>query len=557
MGTAGGDPWPAYRRAVRQAWIDAGGDDAARAAVVASVVDAGCPGAWPAGGPRVEVPAPQPELADPDLPGRVLEVLLDPSDRRRAGRHHTPPAIADGVVGLATDGPVDTVCDPAVGGGAFLLAYVRRAVAGGMSAADAVGRCFGRDLDPLAVEVARAALRWAGGRDIEERIVVGDGLDVEGWEQRFDLVIGNPPFQGQLQRDTARTAAQRERISVALGVDARGYADTAGLFLVAACRLARPGGTVAMLQPEGVLSARDAAAVRREVTQAGSVRAVWVAGEPVFSAAVRVWAAVVDVGVASTGEVEVLTGSTFRPVGAASDPGEAWGALLAPVHGTPDVGALRTAGRLGDIATATAGFRDQFYGLAPFVDDGGDGPHLVTSGAIDPMHCAWGERTIRFARRDWKQPTVALDRLAEADPSLHRWVRDRLAPKVLVATQTRVIEAVPDPHGRFVPSVPVVAVAGDDVWAIAAALSAPPVSAWALHRAAGAALTADAMKLSAKQILEVPMPVDRATWADVARRLSAHDIAADEFGRLMTAAYGLPNDHPVVSWWLARLPSWF
>jgi hypothetical protein len=173
------------------------------------------------------------------------------------------------------------------------------------------------------------------------------------------------------------------------------------------------------------------------------------------------------------------------------------------------------------------------------------------------MHCAWGERTIRFARRDWKQPTVALDRLAEADPTLHRWVRDRLAPKVLVATQTRVIEAVADPDGRFFPSVPVVAVAGEDVWAIAAAVSAPPVSAWALHRAAGAALTADAVKLSARQILEVPLPVDRAVWADVARRLAAHDIEADEFARLMTAAYGLPDDHAVVAWWLARLPGWF
>ncbi|MBV9951019.1 MAG: SAM-dependent DNA methyltransferase, partial [Acidimicrobiia bacterium] len=180
---AGGDPWPAYRRAVRQAWTDAGGDDAARVAVVASVVDAGCPGAWPAGGTRVEVPVPPPALADPDLPGRVLEALLDPADRRRAGRHHTPPAIADGVVALAMSDPAGSVCDPAVGGGAFLLAYVRHAVAAGVAPADAVARCHGRDLDPLAVEVTRAALRWAGGHDVEGRIVVGDGLDIDRWEQ--------------------------------------------------------------------------------------------------------------------------------------------------------------------------------------------------------------------------------------------------------------------------------------------------------------------------------------------------------------------------------------
>src|SRR6478735_218232 len=105
MGTAG-DPWPAYRRALRRAWTDAGGDDAARVA------------------------------------------LVDPADRRRAGRHHTPPAIADGVVAMALDmdRPAGSVCDPSVGGGAFLLAYVRAAVAAGLPPADAVSRCHGCDL---------------------------------------------------------------------------------------------------------------------------------------------------------------------------------------------------------------------------------------------------------------------------------------------------------------------------------------------------------------------------------------------------------------------------
>ena len=81
--SAAGHVWPAYRRAVRSAWSDAGGDDEARAAVVASVTDLGCPGAWPATGRRVAVAAPPAELLGPDLPGLVLEALLDPSDRRQ------------------------------------------------------------------------------------------------------------------------------------------------------------------------------------------------------------------------------------------------------------------------------------------------------------------------------------------------------------------------------------------------------------------------------------------------------------------------------------------
>jgi hypothetical protein len=64
------------------------------------------------------------------------------------------------------------------------------------------------------------------------------------------------------------------------------------------------------------------------------------------------------------------------------------------------------------------------------------------------------------------------------------------------------------------------------------------------------------VKLSARQILEVPLPVDAALWGEVAVRLEAGDLDAEEFGRLMTRAHGLPADDPVVVWWLARLPSW-
>ena len=49
------------------------------------------------------------------------------------------------------------VLDPACGGGAFLLAAGRALVSGGASPAEAVRGLYGVDLDPLAVDVARAA----------------------------------------------------------------------------------------------------------------------------------------------------------------------------------------------------------------------------------------------------------------------------------------------------------------------------------------------------------------------------------------------------------------
>ena len=83
-------------------------------------------------------------------------------------------------------------------------------------------------------------------------------------------------------------------------------------------------------------------------------------------------------------------------------------------------------------------------------------------------------------------------------------------PKVLVATQTRVVEAVADVDGAWVPSTPVVAVPAppERLWHVLAALLAPPVTAWALHETAGTALAPGAWKLSAAQVRQLPAPAD-------------------------------------------------
>ncbi len=44
-------------------------------------------------------------------------------------------------------------------------------------------------------------------------------------------------------------------------------------------------------------------------------------------------------------------------------------------------------------------------------------------------------------------------------------------------------------------------------------LAAPAVSAWALAHYRGSALSRDALKLSATQVLELPLPVDDRPWA--------------------------------------------
>ncbi len=541
-------------------------------------------------------------IADPWLLGRVHEALLQPDERQRAGAHYTPRSLAAGLIGWATqDGatlPGDSiVCDPAVGGGAFLLAAADLLAARGHDPVDIVRTAlWGIDLDPVAVAVADAALShwaWRRGRRpavAGDHLQVGDALADTSFlsgapdhQSAFDLVVGNPPFQGQLAHATARSSAQAAALRSRIGQAVLGYTDSAALFLVAGCRLARPGGRVALLQPMSFFAARDASRARSQILEGARLDGVWTGGAKQFAADVRVGAIVLHVDPQPDPAGAGQCGSA--PIRRAHGPGfvalppleidpavlrtaPSWSHLIPAT--TPDVGQARTAGRLGDIASATAGFRDQFYGLVPFVSEALDpaapcdpadrsdrvGAPLVTSGLIDPGACRWGQAPARFAGRVWQRPVVHVGDVRAADPRLARWLDRVLVPKVVVACQTRVVEASVDQTGRLVPSVPVIAVfpAEHRLFDIAAVLLAPYTSAWALQRAGGSALDLDAIKLAATQTLEVPLPADGSAWAEGAELLRSWQGRLDEparFGAIMDQAYGCGGLTP---WWLGRLP---
>ncbi|CAN5694873.1 hypothetical protein BH24ACT3_BH24ACT3_04470 [soil metagenome] len=582
-------------------------DDDDRPALIV-VGDERCPDRPCPDGPCPDGLRPPPELAEagllgPDLLGLVRETLLDADHRHRRGVHYTPRAVAEGVVAAAVAGwpapAAPRVCDPAVGGGAFLLAAARwLADTCGLDRRTIVADLlWGADIDPLAVAVTEATLwLWAAGDGAPSRswhLAVADVLAAAPpWSDAppdgFDLVIGNPPFGNQLGSTTARRRAQSESLRSRFGPAVRGYADTAAVFLLACRRMARVGGRVSLVQPESFLAARDAAAVRVEVLDGAALTGLWVAAEPVFAAGVDVCAPVLEVG-ATTGAVARSAGGGFGSLAPARtsaaelrDTGS-WAPLAAGARGVPDVAAWATSGVVGDRWRATAGFRDQYYGLVDHVREAADvDPRrrtapLLTSGLVEPLELVWGRRPVRFAKRHWTAPVVDLDALAAAAPVLAAWVDARLTAKVVVAAQTRVVEAAVDATGTYVPSVPLIAVtaieadddvSGDDLgqWLAAAALSAPPVTAWALTRYGGAGLSGCAVKLSARQVLAVPLPAHVDPWRRAAERLRcAHHSGAGATERrvaLVAAAaelcqgYGLAADHPVLDWWRDRLPAW-
>jgi hypothetical protein len=486
---------------------------------------------WELAGGR---PPASPVRGDPEELGRLLEASTGPDERQRRGAHYTPAALAEEVAASALAGRVQpTVGDPACGGGALLLAAARHLAASGEHPTEIVGRLWGADIDPVAVATTEVALSlWAGSPPPPARFSVADALHDDLPWPALDVVLGNPPFLTPLGARAARSGADGDRLRARFGAAVRPYTDVAGLFLLRGCQLARSDGTVAMVQPQSVLAARDASGVREAVDATGRLRGVLVPARAGFEAAVEVCIPIVDLG---------------RP-----GDGGRWSARLASAHGVPAVD-LDATRRVGHEATTTGAFRSEYYGMVDHVHEEIDLPSgrpIVTTGLVDLGVCHWGARPARIGGRAWERPVLDVSAL---EGRAAAWVRRTGGPKLVVATQTPVVEVVVDEHGDWVAGVPLVVVVApsERLWPLAAALAAPAVTAWLLARSAGTARTPRSLKVTASLLREVPLPSDADAWAAGAGALRAGDLGS--FADAMSAAYGTGPD--VAAWWVERARS--
>jgi hypothetical protein len=79
-------------------------------------------------------------------------------------------------------------------------------------------------------------------------------------------------------------------------------------------------------------------------------------------------------------------------------------------------------------------------------------------------------------------------------PALQRWAGQRLVPKILVANQTRRIEAVIDRTGAWLPSVPVITCTTERLDDVAAVLHSDAATEWVRYHAAGSGLSATSVR---------------------------------------------------------------
>ena len=394
----------------------------------------------------------------------------------------------------------------------------------------------------------------------------------------FSCMLGNPPFLNQLESATTQSRQIANLQQFRFGKAAAGYADVASLFLLQVQSFTAESGYFSLVQPDSFLSARDTGLARSALSYESTLRCIWVAGEKIFTASVLVVAPVMEKRGPRVCTLRRLLGSEtkpFEPVEIDMDnlaAATSWSPLVSDLMGIPTV-ELTTKGQLSDLASATADFRDQFYGLAPFVQDYPTEGHptfefapLVTTGLIDPLRSLWSVRATKFNKVNYQAPIVNLD-LLRAESELGGWASMRLVPKVLLATQGKVLEAFVDAEGAVLPSVPVISVtaSGDsETWLVAAMLLSPPVTAWAATQVMGSGLSVTSIKLSAKQVRGLPTPHGGQDWeraAAILRETATTESEAEwrdglrRSAQLMCIAYSA-TDQSVLDWWLSRLPSW-
>ena len=167
------------------------------------------------------------------------------------GQFRTPRHIIRLMVELTAPQPADAICDPACGTAGFLVAageYLRKRHPELLHDAR-LGEHFhhglfhGFDFDNTMLRIGSMNMLLHGVENPDIRYRDSLAQEHEGEEEKYTLVLANPPFAGSLDyENTAKDLLQIVKTK-----------RTELLFLALFLRLQKPGGRAAVIVPDGVL----------------------------------------------------------------------------------------------------------------------------------------------------------------------------------------------------------------------------------------------------------------------------------------------------------------
>lgn len=191
-------------------------------------------------------------MEDRDTKGDIYEYMLGKiAAAGQNGQFRTPRHIIQLMVELTAPMPKDVICDPASGTCGFLVAageYLRERHAELFNShTDREhfhnGMFHGYDFDNTMLRIGSMNMALHGVDNPDIRYKDSLAQDHAGDEEKYSLILANPPFAGSL--DYENTA--KDLLSI---VKTR---KTELLFLALFLRLLKPGGRAAVIVPDGVL----------------------------------------------------------------------------------------------------------------------------------------------------------------------------------------------------------------------------------------------------------------------------------------------------------------
>ncbi|MEV0686805.1 N-6 DNA methylase [Nocardia sp. NPDC050378] len=234
----------------------------------------------------------------------------DAQERKRHGRHYTPPELARFLARrallYAPCGAELRVLDPACGDGELLLAVHREMVS---CAPEVAVRLTGYDLDRAAVG---ETLVRAAAEGVEINCRAGDFLAKAPRLAKgsFDLIISNPPYV----RTQQLGGATAQLLSRKFGL--RGRIDLTHPFVALAPRLLAPGGVLGLLCANRFLTTRAGANLRRILTADLTPVELYDLGDTkLFSAAVLPAITIATRSAASIAHARAIPGDDTIPAG--------------------------------------------------------------------------------------------------------------------------------------------------------------------------------------------------------------------------------------------------
>jgi type I restriction enzyme M protein len=191
-------------------------------------------------------------MEDRDTKGDLYEYMLGKiASAGQNGQFRTPRHIIQLMVELTQPQPTDLVCDPACGTAGFLVAageHLRKHHPSILHDAKLSrhfhgGMFHGFDFDNTMLRIGSMNMLLHGVENPEIRYRDSLAQDHAGEEEKYTLVLANPPFAGSLDyENTAKDLLQVVKTR-----------KTELLFLALFLRLLKPGGRAAVIVPDGVL----------------------------------------------------------------------------------------------------------------------------------------------------------------------------------------------------------------------------------------------------------------------------------------------------------------